>query len=126
MKSRWPIHVLVIEDDVQVRSILRRALTMMTDQVTCVEDGTEGIELVPQHQFGLIITDLKMAGIDGLEVARRVRSLRPGLPVVITTGFATQTEREAIEVAGWGFLAKPFNVSELRTAVARAMGDHRS
>lgn len=126
MAERWPIRVLVIDDDAQVRVVLARALGLMTAGVTAVDNGVTGLRTLEEDPFGLVITDLKMAELDGLAVAREIRTRHPGLPVVITTGYATGSDREAIEIAGWGLLAKPFNISELRQAVGRALGHHRA
>ena len=112
--------VLVVDDDEQVRHTFRRVLETLGLRVVTAEDAAAALAVLADADFDLLITDLKMAGMDGLALTREVGRIRPGLPVVVTTGFVTDVDLDAIAEAGAVFLAKPFNVTAIQQALARA------
>ena len=104
--------------------LLLKTLELAEYTVDTVPDGQAAIERLRLGAFDLLITDLKMPGVDGLAVIRAARRLQPALPVVIITGYSTEAAAiEAIELGVTGYLTKPFRVPKVLAVVARALGE---
>jgi excisionase family DNA binding protein len=116
--------VLVADDEDAIRELLLKTLELAEYTVDTVPDGQAAIERLRLGAFDLLITDLKMPGVDGLAVIRAARRLQPALPVVIITGYSTEAAAiEAIELGVTGYLTKPFRVPKVLAVVARALGE---
>ncbi len=102
--------VLVIDDDPVVGKSFDRVLTAKGYAVITVASGEEALDRLAREDYDVVYTDIKMPGLDGMEVARRVRASRPWLPVVIITGYGTQAhESEARTLGVEAFLHKPLS-----------------
>ncbi|MTI18431.1 response regulator [Rhodobacteraceae bacterium RKSG542] len=116
--------VLLTEDDEAVRVFVKRALELDGHNVTAVEDGTEAAEALLQNQgaFDLLLSDIKMPEMDGIDLAMQTSQRYPGLPILLMTGYADQRERSD-ELSGCikDVITKPFSLVEVRQAVARAL-----
>jgi CheY-like chemotaxis protein len=89
-----------------------------------VPDGRSAIERLRIMPYDLLITDLKMPGIDGLAVIREARRLRADIPVIIITGFSTEASAiEAVNLGVSGYLTKPFRVPRVLATAAKALGE---
>jgi excisionase family DNA binding protein len=116
--------ILVVDDEQAVREVLGKALTVANYDVDTASDGAAALERLRAVGYGLLITDLKMPGMDGLSVIREARRLRPDLPIVIITGCSTEASAiEAINLGVAGYLTKPFRLPRILAAAARAMGE---
>jgi excisionase family DNA binding protein len=116
--------VLVVDDDPAVRELLSRALTGAGYRVDLAIDGPSGLVRLGEKAFDLMITDLKMPGLDGLSLIREARRTHPTLPVIIITGYSSEaTAIEAINLGVAGYLTKPFRVPRILAATARALGE---
>lgn len=114
--------VLVIDDEQDLRDGCERILRRMDCEVSKAPTGEEGIELFKQERHSVVLSDLKMPGIDGIEVLRRLREIDPDLLVIILTGYATiETAIEAMKQGAYDFVAKPFEPDQLRIVVGRAL-----
>ena len=114
--------VLLIDDQPDVRESVGDMLKALGHTVWVAADGKAGLRLVQEGTFDVVVTDLRMPGMDGLEVAKRVRALRPGVPIVLLTGWGTlfeHAEPEAVSVV----LPKPPTLHGLSEAIARAATD---
>jgi two-component system cell cycle sensor histidine kinase/response regulator CckA len=110
--------VLLVEDEDAVRKLARIALEGRGYVVTDAPDGETALRLItPERRFDVLITDMTMPGIDGRELASRVRSLRPGLGVVFVSGYVPDTGRLS-QIPNAVFLPKPFTPSDLLHAVS--------
>lgn len=115
-------NVLVIDDEQDLRDGCERILKRMSCQVFKASTGEEGIALYQKHHISIVLCDLKMPGIDGIEVLRRLKDLDENALVIIITGFATiDTAIEAMKQGAYDFIAKPFEPDQLRIVVSRAM-----
>ncbi len=115
--------VLVVDDEASIRDLLSRTLALAEYDVDVAPDGRVALERMRLFSYDLLITDLKMPGMDGLAVIHEVRRLNASLPVIIITGFSA--EASAIEAANLGmsgYLTKPFKVSTVLLLAARALG----
>ena len=116
--------ILVVDDEQAVRDLLSKTLTMADYDVDSADDGPSAIEKMRAVEYDLLITDLKMPGMDGLSVIREARKLAPDLRVIIITGYSTEASAiEAINLGVSGYLTKPFRLPRILAAAARALGE---
>jgi PAS domain S-box-containing protein len=116
--------VLLAEDEPAIRTLMTRMLRASGYRVLTAEDGEEALGLAEGHAgpIALLITDVVMPRLGGIETARRLRQLRPGLPVLFMSGYTATAAVQEGDLEDAGFLAKPFTPEELRERV-RAMLD---
>lgn len=116
--------VLVADDEASIRDLLGKTLALAEYEVDLVPDGRTAIERLRLMPYDLLITDLKMPGVDGLTVIREARRLRADIPVIIITGFSTEASAiEAVNLGVSGYLTKPFRVPRVLAAAAKALGE---
>ena len=116
--------VLVVDDEAAIRDMLSKALSLAEYEVETAADGRAAIDRLRASQYDLLVTDLRMPGIDGLEVIREAHRLRPDLPVIIITGYSSEASAiEAIDLGVSGYLTKPFRVPKVLAAAAKALGE---
>lgn len=116
--------ILVVDDEQAVRDLLSKTLTMADYDVDSADDGPTAIEKMRAVEYDLLITDLKMPGMDGLSVIREARKLAADLRVIIITGYSTEASAiEAINLGVSGYLTKPFRLPRILAAAARALGE---
>lgn len=114
--------ILVIDDEKNIRTGLQAALEMDGYEVLLAEDGTTGLSIALKNDVDLVITDLRMPGISGEEVLRRITSETPGIPVIVLTGHGTvESAVEAMRSGAYDFLTKPLNLDRLSLLVKRAL-----
>ncbi|SFG33711.1 two-component system, cell cycle sensor histidine kinase and response regulator CckA [Novosphingobium sp. CF614] len=110
--------ILLVEDEDPVRVVAERALTRQGYQVTCARDGEEGLELVREGgRYDLVVSDVVMPTLDGPAMAREIRRIAPGLPVLFMSGYAEEQLRKEIGIANAWFMPKPFSVQQLSEKV---------
>ena len=116
--------VLVVDDEPSVLELLSRALSLAEYDVDVAPDGQAALERMRRTTYDLLVTDLKMPGLDGLTVIREARRYRADLPVIIVTGYSTEASAiDAINLGVSGYLTKPFRVPRVLAAAARALGE---
>lgn len=114
--------ILVIDDEKNIRQGLQTALELEGYEVLLASDGKEGLEIAMREAVDLIITDLRMPGISGEEVLKRVSSETPGVPVIVLTGHGTvESAVDAMRSGAYDFLTKPLNLDRLSLLVKRAL-----
>jgi len=113
-----PQRILVVDDDVKITSFLRRALVLEGYEVLVANGGQEALRTVAEFPPDLMILDLMMPEIDGLEVCRRVRALGDELPIIILTARDTVSDRvQGLDMGADDYLVKPFALEELLARV---------
>jgi len=121
-----PERVVVIDDDYAMRLSCRQILAKVGLDVETFEDGTKGLDAVIRQQPELVVVDLKMPGISGMDVISRLHDLAPNVVVTVITGYPTIASAvEAIKAGAYDFLPKPFTPDELRLVVRRGLERHR-
>lgn len=116
--------VLVADDEASIRELLSKTLALAEYDVDTAPDGRSAIERLRLGHYDLLIADLKMPELDGLSLIREARRLRTDLPVIIITGFSTESSAiEAVNLGVAGYLTKPFRVPQVLAAAARALGE---
>ena len=118
------IRILLAEDDQVMREYLTRALERAGYAVAAVDRGTAAIPLLESESFDLLLTDIVMPEMDGIELARRAAELVPGLRVMFITGFAAVTLKAGREMPNARVLSKPFHLRELVMEVDRMFEDN--
>ncbi len=118
--------VLVIDDEEIARISCRRVLEAKGITVALAAGGREGIEYLMRNPVDLVLVDLKMPGMDGVEVARRVRDFDPSIVAIIITGYATiESAVEVMKEGAYDYLPKPFTPDELLIVVERGLQKRR-
>jgi two-component system, NtrC family, nitrogen regulation response regulator GlnG len=118
--SREP-RVWVIDDDRSIRWVLDRALRKAEMHVTCFSNGVGVMEALQREQPDVILTDIRMPGIDGLDLLRQVTARHPGLPVIIMTAHSDlDSAVSAFHGGAFEYLPKPFDLDEAVSQVSRA------
>lgn len=117
-----PREVLVVDDESVVADAIRLVLGHEGFEVTGVADAESALRHPALDRCQLVICDLMLPGLSGLDALREMRARRPGLPIVMITGYATTAQEESVLAAGaTAFLPKPFDASELLTLVRRVL-----
>ena len=115
--------VLVVDDEASIRDLLSKTLALAEYDVDTASDASTALGRVRASQYDLLIADLKMPGMDGLTLIRQVKRIRSELPVIIITGFSSESSAiEAVNLGVTGYLRKPFRVPEVLAAAAKALG----
>ena len=115
-------HILLIDDEVIALSNLSHVLEREGYTVTACEDGESGLAAMQSTLFDLVLTDLRMPGIDGMDVLRHIRETTPEVPVIMITGHATlDSAVEAMKAGAHHYIAKPFRLDEAREVVRSAL-----
>jgi len=113
--------VLIVDDELDIREGSERILKRMGFNVTTAANGEEGLEQFTTVNPAIILLDLKMPGIDGLEVLKRIREIDDNVIVIVITGYATvETAIQAMKQGAYDFIPKPFEPDQLRLIVNRA------
>src|SRR5690349_17925792 len=116
--------ILIVDDEQTVRDLVAKTLTMADYDVDTAPDGPSALDRLRSADYDLLITDLKMPGMDGLSVIREARQKSAELPIVIITGYSTEASAiEAINLGVCGYLTKPFRLPRVLAVAARALGE---
>ncbi|HOJ33341.1 MAG TPA: response regulator [Candidatus Hydrogenedentes bacterium] len=114
---------LIVDDDRNVREILREALETRNISATCAADGTEALEILERQSFHLIITDIRMPRMDGISLIRTLRARNNTTPVIVITGSNDPEDaHEALQTGACACIFKPFQLKQLFEAVTTALG----
>ncbi len=116
------ITILVVDDEAVIRDGLQRTLSGDRFHVETCKSGHAAIELLQEREFDLIITDLKMPGMNGIEVLKAVKGLQPDVPVIMITGYATvDTAVDAMKNGASDYITKPFTPQQILEKIERSL-----
>ncbi len=114
--------ILVVDDEVIARENLEHILKKEGYEVVSVDSGTRALDELERKEFDLVLTDLKMQRVDGMQVLERTKSIYPDVEVIVITGYATVCSAvEAMKKGAYHYLAKPYNIDEVRILVKKAL-----
>lgn len=114
--------LLVVDDEPIVGKRLHQVFTKIGFEIETYTDSATALVAIAERPFDVVVTDLKMEGIDGIEVLKRVRRQNPATQVIIITGYASPDTAELAQQEGvFAFLAKPFRLDELKQVIFRAI-----
>ena len=118
--------ILLIEDDASIAAALRKELQAEGYQVVTATRGDEGLARAKENACDVVLTDLKMPGLSGLELIEQLHAAKPKLPIIMMTAFGTtETAIEATKLGAYDYLLKPFDMGELLDLVAKAVASSR-
>ncbi len=116
-----PARILVIDDDQKLAAAIAESLERKGHRVTVATSGKAGAERIDADEFDIVLTDLRMADLDGLTIVRQVQEVLPEAEVVVISGFNdVRTAQEAVKLGATHYLMKPIDLSELRAIVEKA------
>ncbi len=116
------IHLLIVDDESSISEILGCYLQNKGYTVTTASSAEEAFGIVNKMSIDLVVSDIKMPGLSGVEFLKKVKENHPSIPVLLTTGFPTlDTAIEALKLGAYDYLTKPFNLEEIFEKVRRAL-----
>ncbi len=120
--------VLVVDDEPDIRSLIVRVLEADRFVVTSTGDGREALALINKQNFDLIVTDVRMPHVSGIDVLRAVKKVSPSTEVVIITGFGTiEAAEEAVRLGAYDYLSKPLpNIKDVVRIAKQAIDKEAS
>jgi DNA-binding response OmpR family regulator len=111
-----------VDDEASIRDLLAKTLALAEYDVDTAPDGRTALERMRLYPYDLLIVDLKMPGLDGLTVIREAKRYKADLPVIIITGYSTESSAiEAVNLGVSGYLTKPFRVPQVLAAAEKAL-----
>jgi len=112
------VRILIIEDDEEMRSLLEDVLGEEGFKTESVSNGSEGLRKVTKEPFDLILTDIRMPGLTGLDILPAIKRLQPEASVIVITAFGNEEiHRRSVEKGAAGYLEKPIHMDKLKTLV---------
>jgi len=115
-------HILIVDDDQSIRRSLRDILEFEKFTVSEAADGLEGIAAIKKESYDVILLDIKMSKMDGMEALERIQILRPDIPVIMISGHATiDTAVEAVKKGAFDFISKPPDLNRLLITIRNAL-----
>ncbi len=120
------IKILVVDDEPKICHLIKELLKREGYQSDTSLSGDEALQMIKEYNYQLLLTDLKMPGIDGLELVRKAKKERPEISTIMVTGYATiETAVQSLRHGVDDYITKPFNIFELKKAVERTLYSHQ-
>ncbi|MDD3730910.1 MAG: response regulator [candidate division Zixibacteria bacterium] len=121
-ETQEPFRIIVVDDEEIVLSLIRDTFEEEGYAIKTASNGEEALKLTFDETFDLLITDIRMPGMDGIELVRRVREKQPDIGVIFMTGYANlNSAKNAIKQGAFDYIMKPFEIAEIRKAVKDAI-----
>ncbi|MDD9301270.1 MAG: response regulator [Desulfobacter sp.] len=119
-------HILVMEDDLNVAKGLKMILGEQGYQVDLEGTGRGAMAAMGQYDYDLLMADLRLPDIDGMQVVKRIKETRPETQVIVMTGYATSALAvDAMKLGAHDFIAKPFTEEQIKDSIRKALAEHR-
>ncbi|MGB8658063.1 MAG: response regulator [Candidatus Zixiibacteriota bacterium] len=120
-----PERILVVDDELFVRELLLEFLSTQGYEVILADCGEKAVELVQTQLADVILLDLKMTGMDGIETLKEVKKVAPNALAIIMTGYPTiESSIEALRCGACDYVIKPFKLNDLKSSIERALQEH--
>lgn len=114
--------ILLVEDDRENNLMLREALMKRGFEVTAVASGEEGVRAAEAEPFDVVLSDIRLGPVDGLQILRHFKKTQPSTPVILMTGFGSvDTAVEAVRAGAFDYISKPFKLAEVHLLLERAL-----
>lgn len=115
-------HILVVDDEESIRELLAEYLNNCGYEVTCAASGQEALSYYKSNRFDVVVSDLMMGPIDGMELLGEIKKFDPDAVFIMITGFPSiESALEAVKKGAKDFISKPFNIDEIRLKIERAI-----
>lgn len=114
--------ILIVDDDASLRDMLQIILKKEGYEVLCAEDSRAALDILKQGKIRLVISDIKMPDLSGIELLKKIKGIDASMPVIMITAYASTADAvEAMKLGAENYVTKPFNIDELKLVVSRAM-----
>ena len=115
-----PSRLLIIDDDEDVRLLLRDLLEESDYEVQVAQCGEDALKMIRMSTYDLIVTDLRLTGMHGLEVIKEVKAIDAGIDVIVMTGYASVNSAvESMKAGAVDYITKPFNSDQIKMVVKK-------
>jgi DNA-binding NtrC family response regulator len=122
MDASGPRKILIVDDETTLRHSIKQALQTADRRIDLASSGEEAVRLEAENAYEVIVADLMMPGLSGLDLLRTLKEKGSPARLILITGYPTITTAEqAVKMGAFDFLSKPFMPAEIRTAVERAL-----
>jgi two-component system, NtrC family, response regulator PilR len=112
------VRIMIIEDDKEMRSLLKDFLEEEGFETDSASNGVDALQVLSKDHFDLVITDIRMPGLTGLDILPRMRRLKPEIPIIVMTAYGSDdVRRRSLERGATIYLEKPIHLSKLRTVI---------
>ena len=112
------VRIMIIEDDEEMRSLLKDFFEEEGFETDSVSNGADALRKLSKDHFDLVITDIRMPGLTGLDILPRMRRLKPETPIIVMTAYGSDdVRRRSLERGATAYLEKPIPLSKLRTLI---------
>jgi len=119
-------HILIVDDEKSICDILSQFLLKKDYQISVASNGEKALEIVHEEEIDLVLTDIKMPGMSGVDLLKKIKEHNRYLPVLITTGYPTlDTAVEALKLGAFDYLTKPFHLEEIHEKIKRALASKK-
>jgi len=119
--------ILVVDDEEETRNLCARFLTKEAYSVQVAESGDKGLDTLQRGDFNLVLLDLRMPGIDGIELIRQIKNSYRNIEVIVITGYgSTQSAVQAMRLGAYDYFTKPFDVEELNSTIKTCLEEKRA
>ena len=120
--KKIPKHILVVDDDKSMRDLLTEYLNEYGYEVTCAVNGLDALHIYKQGHFDIVLSDLFMEPMDGLELLNKIKEINPDAVFIMITGYPSiKSSIEAIKKGAKDYITKPFNIDEIKVKIERAL-----
>lgn len=112
--------ILVVDDEANIREIISEFLQTLGYEVVEAEDGNQAIKECGRKEFDLVITDIRMPNMNGLDLLKNLKKVIPDLPIILMTGYQpSKSQEENLTAKADGYLLKPFSLNTLRQSILK-------
>jgi CheY-like chemotaxis protein len=123
LKTQNSCQILIVDDNPHMTSLLAETLEFFDYKGIPAKDGEEALHKLKEDRFDMVITDLRMPRMGGMDLLRTIKEEFPDLPVVVITGFSTEVSKDdALSAHADDFLSKPFKVDEIQRVLQKHLG----
>ena len=118
------IRVLLVDDEVDFAASLKKVLGRRGLNVTLAADGLTALPLIAREHFDVVVLDIKMPGMDGIQVMSEIKRFSPDIPVILLTGhYSSSKEEDTLKAGAYAYLLKPYPVLDLVKVIVAAASD---
>jgi DNA-binding NtrC family response regulator len=118
--------ILVVDDELFVRELLLEYLSSQGYEVSLADSGEKAVKLMQSEPANVVLVDLKMPGIDGIETLKQIRKTTPGVLAIVMTGYPTiESSIEALRCGAYDYVVKPFKLNDLKSSIEKALEAHK-
>jgi two-component system, NtrC family, response regulator AtoC len=120
-------NVLAVDDEQNIRRLIRNEFTLEGYEVTTAKSGEEGLTLIEQNQFDVVLLDIKLPKLNGLDVLKKIKEISNSTEVIMITGYGDiQTAVSSLKLGALDYVTKPFKLDDLLASVQKAVSDSRA